>query len=100
MLTACLIHALPPGDRLGFNRREAASRIGVSVGHFDKLVREGLVPPPVNLLGRKVWHRDALDRVLDGQLGIDSTGRARSKVGDDDDLDRELEAFEAKNGYA
>jgi hypothetical protein len=48
-------------------------------------------------LGRKVWDRLAIDRFLDAESGIES--RASQVVdGADGELDRELAAFEAKNG--
>ena len=66
-----LIHALSPDARRCYDRREAASYVGVSPTSFDKLVRRGVMPRPTELLGRKVWDRKALDRVLDGLSGID-----------------------------
>ena len=91
---AGLIHALPPADRRGFSRNEAASYVGVSPTHFDRLVREGLMPLPSQLLGRKVWDVRALDRVLDSNLPPDS----RTAATDVEILDRELAAFETKHG--
>jgi predicted DNA-binding transcriptional regulator AlpA len=99
MIIAELIHALPPSSRRGFDRKEAASYVGVSTTHFDKLVRQGILPAPNMLLGRNVWDVRALDRVLDAMSGFDTLA-AHSPVGDNDDLDRELAAFEAKYGYA
>jgi predicted DNA-binding transcriptional regulator AlpA len=99
MIIAELIHALPPSSRRGFDRKEAASYVGVSTTHFDKLVRQRVMPPPNLLLGRNVWDIRALDRVLDAMSGLDALG-AHSPVGEDDDLDRELAAFGAKHGYA
>ena len=98
MFTVRLIHPLTPDLRRGYDRKEAASYVGVSPTHFDKLVRIGKMPKPVALLGRKVWDRRALDRVLDLQLGYYPsvpTGLAVS-----DDLDAELAAFEAKHDHA
>ena len=95
MLTAYLIHALPPNVRRCYDRKEAASYVGVSPTTFDKLVRRGVMPRPVEFLGRKVWDRNALDRVLDDLSGVDVAGSAPIT----DDLDRELAAFEAKHGY-
>jgi predicted DNA-binding transcriptional regulator AlpA len=69
---AGLIHALTPDVRRCYDRKEAASYVGVSPNSFDKLVRRGIMPRPTKLLGRKVWDRRALDRVLDGLTGIDS----------------------------
>ncbi len=93
-----LIYALPPTSRRGFNRKEAASYVGVSPTHFDKLVRDGTMPPPNQLLGRKVWDVRVLDGVLDALAGLD-TLTTGGPVGAEDGLDRELAAFEAKHGY-
>ena len=92
-----LIHALPQDARRCFDRKEAASYVCVSPTTFDKLVRQGTMPKPTVLLGRKVWDRRAIDRFLDAESGIES--RASQIVNSvDDDLDRELAAFEAKHG--
>lgn len=71
ILEVGLIHALSPDARRCFDRKEAASYVGVSPTSFDKLVRRGDMPRPTKLLGRKVWDRKALDRVLDGYSGVD-----------------------------
>lgn len=92
-----LIHALPASSRRGFDRKEAASYIGVSPTHFDRLVREGIMPAANIFLGRKVWDVRALDRVLDTLSGI-STSSMKLQL-EDSDLDAELAAFEAKHGY-
>lgn len=98
MFAVRLIHPLSPDFRRGYDRKEAASYVGVSPTHFDRLVRIGKMPRPVVLLGRKVWDRRALDRVLDLQLGIEPPGP--SDLAAVDDLDVELAAFEAKHGHA
>lgn len=67
-----LIHALEPSERRCFNRREAASYVGLSVGSFDKLVRQAVLPGPIEFLGRKVWDRHALDRAIDHSSGVSS----------------------------
>lgn len=72
MIYAGLIHALPTSERRCLNRKEAASYVCVSVGTFDKLVREGTMPSPIDLCGRKVWDKRALDRQLDLSSGLTS----------------------------
>jgi predicted DNA-binding transcriptional regulator AlpA len=54
---------LPPR---GLNRDAAAQYIGISVGKFDELVADGRMPKPVQIDGRKVWDRKALDLAFDG----------------------------------
>ena len=54
--------SLPPR---GLNRAQAAAYIGVSVGHLDKLVRDGLMPEPKALGSRVVWDRVELDQAFD-----------------------------------
>ncbi len=93
LLTNCeLIHALPPSSRRCFNRSEAASYVGVSASHFDKLVRNGKMPRPHMLLGRKVWDVKILDRFVDHISGLTLDGS------DQEELDRELSQFEEKHG--
>ncbi|WP_404926190.1 helix-turn-helix transcriptional regulator [Mesorhizobium sp. ORM16] len=93
-IVASLIHALPANERRCFDRKEAASYLGVSPAHLDKLVKNGLAPQPIGFLGRKVWDKAVLDRLLDSLSGI------AGSYGDNDHLDRELAEFEAKHGHA
>jgi len=97
MIIASLIHALPPTARRCFDRKEAASYFGISTGTFDKLVRSGELPKPIEFLGRKVWDRVMLDRVLDRLSGAEREANGRKSQ--DEELDRELAEFEAKHGY-
>ncbi len=45
----------------GLSRTEAAGYIGVGVTLFDKLIRDGVMPGPVKLYGRRLWDRLKLD---------------------------------------
>lgn len=70
-LTADLIHALPIHERRVFNRNEAASYVGVSPGHFKKLVDEGVMPAPLAAYGRaRRWDKAALDLALDSTSDV------------------------------
>ena len=98
MITTELIHALSFEDRLVCNRREAASMIGCSVGYFDKLVGSGLMPQPLPLPSVRRWNKRQIIRALDAISGLDALEIERRQVSEDDELDRELEAFGAKHG--
>lgn len=60
--------SLPPR---GLSRQQAAEYVGVSPSHFDKLIRDRLMPPPKRLGGRVIWDRKQLDGALDA-LDADS----------------------------
>ncbi|MBO6541118.1 MAG: hypothetical protein JJ969_17170 [Rhizobiaceae bacterium] len=81
--TIQLIHALPPSERRCFDRKEAASYVGVSPNTLDRLVRQGLLPSPIKWCGRKVWDRNALD------LAIASAANTPTK-GTSNEIDRIL----------
>lgn len=58
--------ALPPNlPPRGLCREAAAQYVGVSVGKFDEMTADGRMPKPVQIDGRKVWDRRALDRAFD-----------------------------------
>lgn len=79
-LTASLIHALPVDKRRVLNRDEAASYVGVSPGHFKKLVDEGTMPAPLAAYGRvRRWDKATLDQALDGASG--ASGSAAEALG-------------------
>lgn len=48
----------------GLKRQDAAAHCGVSPGHFDRMVKEGVLPPPRPLGGVNVWLRQELDAAL------------------------------------
>jgi excisionase family DNA binding protein len=54
-----------PIPRRGLSRLEAAAYIGVSPGKFDELVRDGRMPAPKRIDGRKVWDIQNLDLAFD-----------------------------------
>lgn len=65
-----LIHSLPLSERRGVDRREAADIVGVSPTFFDRLVREGTMPRPIALHGRKIWNRIQIEKAFDALTGI------------------------------
>lgn len=95
--TIGLIHALPPTSRRGFDRKEAASYVGISPTHFDKLVRIGTMPQPVEFLGRKIWDRHALDRTLDALSGF-GVGGSSGENWRNANSESPLEAWRRRHG--
>ena len=55
----------PPPYRRGLKREEAAQYIGVSSSKFDELVRDGRMPNPKKIDGRRVWDRISVDQKFD-----------------------------------
>ena len=54
--------SLPPR---GLSRLEAARYVGLSPSKFDELVRDGRMPAPAPIDGRRIWDRMELDGALD-----------------------------------
>ncbi len=48
----------------GLKRQDAAAHCGVSPGHFDRMVKDGVLPAPRALGGVNVWLRQELDAAL------------------------------------
>lgn len=96
-IVTSLIHALPVSERRCFDRREAASYVGVSIGTFDKLVRNGEMPSSIELFGRKVWDRRALDGAIDTKT-IGSSFASTSRVSDAPQALSPLDAWRLNNG--
>jgi excisionase family DNA binding protein len=55
------LSAVRPIPRRGLSREEAAMYVGISASKFDELVRDGRMPRPKRIDGRKVWDVHALD---------------------------------------
>ena len=54
--------ALPPTlAPRGLQREAAAGYIGVGLTKFDEMVKDGRMPEPKRVDGRKIWDRLALD---------------------------------------
>ena len=53
---------LPPR---GLAREAAAQYVGISPSKFDELIADGRMPKAIQIDGRKVWDRHALDRAFD-----------------------------------
>jgi predicted DNA-binding transcriptional regulator AlpA len=57
-------HKAPVTEPAALRREHAAKHCAISAGHFDKMVREGFLPPPRDLCGMRVWLRGELDDAL------------------------------------
>lgn len=58
-----------PGWPRGLSRELAASYIGVSIGLFDEMVRDGRMPPATHINRRLVWDIRLIDRAFEGLAG-------------------------------
>ena len=58
-----------PIPRRGLSRDEAAMYIGISASKFDELVRDGRMPGPKRIDGRKIWDVRDLDVAFDALPG-------------------------------
>ena len=54
-----------PVPRRGLSRIEAAMYLGVSASKFDELVRDGRMPAPKRIDGRKIWDIHSIDIAFD-----------------------------------
>lgn len=61
MTRSTALSAIRPIPRRGLSRVEAAMYIGISASKFDELVRDGRLPGPKRIDGRKVWDVLAID---------------------------------------
>ena len=55
---------IPPADRYGLNREEAAEYIGVGTTLFDTMVADGRMPKPKVINARRVWSRLLLEKAF------------------------------------
>lgn len=62
----------------GLRRVDAAHHCGVSSGHFDRMVKDGVLPAPRDARGVKVWLRQELDDALFGLSTIGDEGGGNS----------------------
>jgi hypothetical protein len=56
---------LPPR---GLRRADAARYLGISATHFDKQVKVGAIPAPLEKFGVTIWDRVSLDALFEGVL--------------------------------
>ncbi|MFN4159378.1 MAG: helix-turn-helix transcriptional regulator [Gemmobacter sp.] len=72
-MTATVQPITPP---TGLRRMDAARHCGVSPGHFDAMVKAGVLPAPRSLGTVKLWLRQELDDALFGLAGQAHDGGA------------------------
>ena len=65
--------SLPPR---GLSRAQAAEYIGVSTTKFDQLVKDGRMPVPKCIDGRRVWDRTRVDAAFSALPGDDEQADA------------------------
>lgn len=56
--------SIPITAPTGLRREQASRHCGVSAGHFDKMVADGVLPAARQLSGVKVWLRQELDDAM------------------------------------
>lgn len=81
MMRSTTLSAVRPIPRRGLSRVEAAMYIGISASKFDELVRDGRMPGPKRIDGRKLWDVHALDLAFNSLP--DDNDRARKNSFDD-----------------
>ena len=79
-MTAALSQTRPI-PRRGLSRDEAAMYCGVSATLFDRMVKDGRMPGPRRIDGRKVWDIRSLDVAFD-QLPSENGAEAGSSWDD------------------
>jgi predicted DNA-binding transcriptional regulator AlpA len=53
---------IPPADRFGLSRAEAAEYIGVGPALFDEMVKDGRMPKPKLINSRRIWMRAKIEK--------------------------------------
>ena len=69
MTRSTALSSVRPIPRRGLSRAEAAMYIGISASKFDELVRDGRMPGPKRIDGRKIWDVRDLDVAFDALPG-------------------------------
>ena len=65
MSRSAALSTVQPIPRRGLSRAEAAMYVGISASKFDELVRDGRMPHPKRIDGRKIWDVRDLDVAFD-----------------------------------
>ena len=77
------VRLIPPSERLGLSRAEAAEYVGVVPSLFDQMVNDGRMPPPKLINTRRVWARSEIERHF---WDLPSAGHSRQSVAQDDEI--------------
>lgn len=68
-------HTILELEPRGLSRVKAAAYIDVSPTKFDELVKDGRMPPPKRIDGRKIWDRRKLDEAFEALPEDGATNR-------------------------
>ena len=66
-------------NRIGLSRFEAAQYIGVSVGTFNLLVKQGIMPMPRKIGSRLIWSRYEIEEAFEKLKSADQKSEASKK---------------------
>lgn len=61
---------LPLPTQRALSRERAAEYVDVSPNTFDRMVKDGLMPAPIAIYGRKIWDVRAIDTAFDALSGL------------------------------
>jgi predicted DNA-binding transcriptional regulator AlpA len=66
-----MFKVIPPAERIGLDRIEAAEYVGVGTTLFDQMVADGRMPKPKVINSRRIWYRPELEKAF-AQLPTDA----------------------------
>jgi excisionase family DNA binding protein len=78
MVRSVALSSIRPIPRRGLSREEAAMYLGISASKFDELVRDGRMPGPKRIDGRKIWDVYKLDIAFDSLPDDNDQGQKNS----------------------
>jgi predicted DNA-binding transcriptional regulator AlpA len=79
---------IPPAQRLGLSREQAAEYIGVSPDKFDEMAADGRMPKPKIIDRRKVWDRFAIEKAFRALPDRHGSGGRQAETADGDVWDQ------------
>lgn len=72
---------LPLPTQRALSRLRAAEYLDISPNTFDRMVKDGLMPAPIAIYGRKVWDVRAIDAAIDILSGLGDSPHAANPWG-------------------